>query len=199
MKFTQPFIIFCVASILAISALVPAFWVIAATTSPATTTNVSSTTTPVAAPVITTPPIDTTKVILSSIAQTRITNLAANVSNRLDATLRRLTNVHGRITSRIDKLAQAGVNTDAAATEQQIAANHLETAKRSLSTIDREVTAFIGSNNPRAGYLRLKATYTTIYTELTLAHSSLRLTLNKLDGTIIAPTATSTASTTNPL
>jgi len=179
--------------LLGVVSVVPLFGVMAATTTVATST---STTTPTTTPAIIVPPVDTTKVLLSPIAQTRITNLAANVSNRLDATLRRLTNVHDRINSRIDKIVLTGMNTDAATVELQIANGHLKTAKNSLTTIDRDVAAFIGSSNPRAGFSRLKATYTTIYTELTLAHSSLRRTLDSLDGTINAPVATSTATTT---
>jgi len=179
--------------LLGVVSVVPLFGVMAATTTVATST---STTTPTTTPAIIKPPVDTTKVLLSPIAQTRITNLAANISNRLDATWRRLTNVHDRIKSRIDKIVLTGINTDLATTELQIATGHLETAKNGLGTIDSDVATFIGSSNPRTAFIRLKATYTTIYTELTLAHSSLRRTLDNLDGTIVTRVATSTATTT---
>lgn len=181
--------------LLGVIATIPLLRVAAATTT-SSTTIAPATSTPTTTPVIVTPLVDTTKVLLTPVAQTRITNLAANVSNRLDATLRRLTNVHDRIRTRIDKLAQSGINTEAATTELSIANSNLETAKNNLMTIDREVAAFIGSSNPRAGFIRLKSTYVTIYNELTLAHSSLRRSLDNLDGTINTPVATSTATTT---
>lgn len=189
-------------TVLAYATLIPLLPVTAATTTAtstseqATSTEISTSTT--TTEVVTTP-IDTTQVVLSPLAQTRITNLAANVSNRLDATLRRLTNVQDRITTRLAKLNQTGTNTDAATAELQVATGHLDVARAHLSTIDREVAAFIGSSNPKAGFIRLKTTYTTIYTELVAAHRSLGRTLDAIDGTIITPapvTSTTTASTT---
>lgn len=163
-----------------------------------TVTASSSTTTTPTVEVMTPPPVDTSKALLSPTAQTRITNLAANVSNRLDATLRRLTNVHDRIQSRIEKTAALGVDTTTASIALGEANGHLTIAWTALQNIDRDVVAFIGSSNPKAGFLRLKATYTTIYSELKLAHSSLLLALRNVDGTITqTPESTTVSSTTS--
>ncbi len=184
---------YVVALMVTILLLLPFFSSAATTTtsSPALATSTSTITS-----VIThLPLVDTAKTLLSPIAQTRITNLTTNVNNRLEATLRKLTNIHDRIKTLLEKNATALTDTAAASVALGEANVHLNTASASLSTINREITTFIGSSNPLAAFIRLKATYTTIYTELIAGHSALRLSLSNLNGIMKTPTSTATTTT----
>lgn len=109
---------------------------------------------------------------LSPVAQTRITNLAANMSNRLDAHARRLDNVLTRLGSRIEKVAAEGKNVDTAQAALTTARAELAKANTSLSDIDDGVSSFVGSDNPRASWQSLRATYTNIHTTLRSAHTA---------------------------
>jgi hypothetical protein len=109
---------------------------------------------------------------LSPTAQTRLTNLAANVSNSLDGYVWRLENVTNRLTARIAKEEAAGKNMSVAKSALETATNELNTAKAELATIDSEVARFIGSENPRQAWLEVRATYQTAYTAITTAHTA---------------------------
>ncbi len=137
---------------------------------------------------------------LQKVAQARLTNLAANMSNRMDATVKRLQNVTDRLTSRLNKMTEEGKNVDLARAELANTQTKLDEAKRNLITIDTEVNAFIGSATPRENWQNLKNTYVVTRTALILAHQSIltTITLATSAGETIKPTAASTtAATTN--
>ena len=135
---------------------------------------------------------------LPKIAQTRLTNLAANMSNRMDGVVSRLQNVSDRLSSRLGKMEAEGKNVSAARTELAIAQGKLDEAKRNLSTIDTEVNAFIGSATPRENWQNLKNNYLNTRTIIIAAHQSILATINLAQNTTVAPaTSTTTASTTN--
>jgi hypothetical protein len=166
-----------------------------ATTSSSTTDVASST---VATPAPSTQP-DNKRVTLSPVAQTRITNLTANISNRLDAHLRRLDNVTSRLDSRIGKLNAEGKDTALAASSLNSAKADLDTARNMLATIDSEVATFVGSETPYERWRSLKATYSNIYTNLTSAHDHAITCILLLQGAqeINVETSTSTATSTS--
>lgn len=135
---------------------------------------------------------------LPKIAQTRLTNLAANMSNRMDGVVMRLQNVTDRLSSRLGKMEAEGKNVSAARTELAIAQSKLDEAKRNLSTIDSEVNAFIGSATPRENWQNLKNNYLNTRTIIIAAHQSILATINLAQTTTVAPgTSTTTASSTN--
>jgi hypothetical protein len=156
-------------------------------TSQASTT-VASTTIP-EVPALPPPVIDTRQPLLQPVAQTRITNLAANVSNRLDATVRRLTNVTTRLDSRIHTMTAAGYDTSNARAAQQAALMRLTEATQSLTTIDAEVAAFVGASDPLTAWVRLETIYGTISGQIVAAHTALRECVRLLEGASLSSTS----------
>jgi hypothetical protein len=133
---------------------------------------------------------------LSAAAQTRLTNLAANVSNRMDAYVRRITNVTDRLESRAAKLEATGVDVSAARTKIADARTELEKARENLSTIDSAVAGFVGSENPRTYWQQVKTTYLAAREAIKGAHRATVETLLLLQtATAPTPTGTTTQST----
>ena len=166
----------------------------------ATTTASTSSPEPAIETPVPTRPVFTTEPTLSKIAQTRLTNLAANMSNRMDSAVARLQNVTDRLSSRLSKMEIEGKDVTAARTELALAQNKLNEAKGYLTKIDLEVNAFVGSANPRENWRNVKTTYLGTQTVIIAAHQSILATINLAQNTITVPesiTATSTASTTN--
>ncbi len=131
---------------------------------------------------------------LTPLAQTRLTNLAANISNQQDALYRRLTNVTSRLESRIEKQKALGYEVSAAEAKLGEAKNALDDARDRLAMIDNEVARFVGSENPREAWRGLKTSYQTIQTSLRTAHKAAVETLLLLKTTSL-PETSSTAET----
>lgn len=117
------------------------------------------------------------RIELPATAQTRITNLAANMSNRMEAVTNRMQNVVNRLQSRLDIMDSQGFNTSSARTELAIAQNHIMTAGATLASVDAQVATFVGSESPRNAWNNLKTTYTTAGDSLRAAHLALRGTI----------------------
>ena len=120
------------------------------------------------------------KAVLQASAQTRITNLSANLSNRMDAAVNRMQNVIDRLTSRINKLNELGIDTSTALDSLDKAQQEIDQAKTILSTIDDDVANFVGSEDPRANWQKLKLTFTEIRDSIKASHQSLRATVENL-------------------
>lgn len=154
------------------------------------------------APVVETPAPTNRPVIepraLTAAAQTRLTNLAANVSNRLDAYVRRITNVTDRLESRANKMSENGLDVTAARAKIVEARTELEKARQSLANIDAAVNNFVKSENPRTYWQQVKATYMSARDAIKAAHRATVETLLLLKtASAPAPTASSTTSSTN--
>ena len=162
----------------------------------ATTTDATSTPpAEIAAPATT--PTTPGNITLSPVAQTRIKNLAANLSNREDAAVRRLENVSNRLDSRLKIFEGNGMDMSNARGHLETANAKLATAKQNLAGIDAAVAAFIGSATPREHWTTLKGTYTDTATMIRGAYDELVLALSATDKpSAPAPTA-NTTSTTN--
>ncbi len=166
-----------------------------ATTSPIAATETSQPPTPE-------PPRSEVRSALSAVAQARLTNLAANVSNRMDAYVRRISNVTDRLESRANKMAEEGFVVDTARTKIADARRELETARTTLATIDSTVASFVGSENPRTYWKTVKSTYETARNAIKAAHRATvetLLILKSATPATPAPTATTTESTPNTL
>jgi hypothetical protein len=136
---------------------------------------------------------------LQNIAQTRLRNLAANMSNRMDSAVARLQNVTDRLQSRLSKMEGEGKDINAARSELALAQTKLDEAKRNLATIDTEVNAFVGSATPRENWNNLKNTYLTTGALIVAAHQSILATINLAQKTPVGTSeiGTTTASSTN--
>ena len=116
---------------------------------------------------------------ISERAQERITNLAANMSNRMDAAMRRLENISERLAARIQILETEGLNTTAALQALNSASTHLSDAKLLLEDIDMLVFDATTSEAPREKWLGTRQTYVDVRDSIKLAHNSLRTALTE--------------------
>jgi hypothetical protein len=155
----------------------------------ATTTEATTTESVVTTPPVTTETI-TTRTTLPRTAQMRIMNLAANISNRFDAAVRRLSNIHDRLESRATKLDNEGVNTAPARQKIAEAKTYRENAAQSLATIDTVVAQFVGSETPRERWQLLKETYRSIAEQIRLSYQA------TVDALLLLRTATVVSPTT---
>jgi chromosome segregation ATPase len=136
------------------------------------------------------------KAALTALAQGRLTNLSANVSNRFDAAVRRIENVIGRLESRLSKMEQEGKDVAAAKSKIADAKSAIAEAKAQLASIDTEVAIFVGSENPRERWKNLKAIYSGARDSIMAAHKATAETLLLLQGATTIPAPSDTSSTT---
>lgn len=135
--------------------------------------------------------------VLSVATEKRLTNLAANISNRLDGLNARLRHISGRLETRINKQAEAGYNVDQARASLANANELLATAENDLKNIDNDVYRAFRSLNPKEGWREVRATYIRARDNIRGAHVELKNTVAALkSATPAAQIATSTASTT---
>lgn len=129
-------------------------------------------------------------------AQQRIVNLAANISNRMEAAIRRLDAVTNRLTERIAILNEQGVPTADAVTELNRAQAEIDRARAVLASIDADVVAFVSSENPQASWAQVRTTYATARDAIKAAHTSIRTSIQLLKNTAAAPPVVEDAATT---
>lgn len=96
---------------------------------------------------------------LSPTQQTRVINLAANITNQLEAVITRLYTISDRLNRRLDTFAEAGIETGVARARLIDAERIIAEAERTLSTIDRDVFAVATSPTPRTTWPLVRAKY----------------------------------------
>lgn len=135
---------------------------------------------------------------LSLQRQQRVINLAANVSNRMDAAIERLYTILERFESRITKMKATGIDTTMAEAELRSASQHLATARATLATIDNAVQTATSATDPQNRWQVVKTTYHAAGESIRASHQALRTTLSLLRSAGVIPnteTSTSTATT----
>ncbi len=188
--------ILCTSGILCTLIVMSASFAYAQNTEPKKVSEVESTTT---SPTITpTKRTFTTEPTLSRVAQTRLLNLAANMSNRMEGAVKRLQNVTDRLNSRLNKMEEQGKNVSVARTELAQAQLKLNVATQNIASIDTEVNAFVGSATPRENWQNLKNTYINTRIAIIAAHQNILATINLAQNATASPfnLSTSTSSTT---
>ncbi len=125
------------------------------------------------------------RVILEDFRQQRIINLAANISNRLDATVERLFNLIGRLETRIQKLKQQGFGTAEAEVKLREASQSLAEAKSLLDDIDASVYNATTSDRPGDAWQILSERYRDIANLIRRSHASLRETVALLKVAVV--------------
>ena len=183
--------------IIALSMVLPTISLAASSTTATSTkmaasSTVATTSTPAPAP-------KAAESALPAAAQARIKDLAANISNKQDAMVRRLINVTTRLESRLTIMETNGSNVIAARNNLNEAKASLTKAQESLNTIDKAVTNFIGSATPRESWSSLKLTYADINKNIRVAYDALvaavaTATMSTLTTTAITGTTTATTS-----
>ncbi len=114
------------------------------------------------------------RAMLSERAQERITNLAANISNRMDAAVLRLTQIIDRLTERAYELNARGVDTDAAEGHLADAQTAVDAAAALIADIDEQVAAMTGSESPKEDWAAVRTTFESTKAELMKARDALR-------------------------
>jgi hypothetical protein len=121
---------------------------------------------------------------LEARAQTRILNLAANMSNRMEAILTRLQNITDRIETRIVKLNELGVDTTEAGAALASAQLSIDAAMAEIANIDTEVSNAIGSEDVRTSWNEVKEIYRRIHDHILTARTELRATVAALKSAV---------------
>lgn len=111
---------------------------------------------------------------LPQIRQTRITNLAANISNRMDAAVMRLSTISQRLEQRIIKMEELGIETSLAREKLASANETLTNARLKLSDIDTLVNGATYSTLPRSDWMNVKEYYQETNSLIRQAHFALR-------------------------
>ena len=112
---------------------------------------------------------------LSVAKQKRITNLASNMSNRMDAVILRFTKIATRLESRIEKMELQNIDTTEAENKLRTAKETLATAKQNISEIDTLVYNATTSERPREGWLAVRETFRTTANLLKQTQDELRI------------------------
>jgi hypothetical protein len=131
----------------------------------ATTSPVGTTTSPAA------PIVPTTSTPLDTAGQARVINLAANISNQLEASIDRFNTIADRLEARAARIDTGGGDTTIP--QQYITQLRAETAaaQSQLSTIDQRVGAMATAANPAAAWQPIKQTYQQTAQQIRAARS----------------------------
>lgn len=135
---------------------------------------------------------------LSTSEQRRVVNLAANMSNRMEATIARLSKIADRIERRSEKLAVSGFSTTDSEQSLTVVRAELAVATSLLSNIDEVVYNFTTSEEPRAAWEPVRAQYQDAARALGSALAGLRTSYRALQNPVnFEPETTPTTSTTS--
>jgi len=136
-----------------------------------------------------------TKDALEARTQERVTNLAANMSNRMEAVIERLQNITNRLESRLTKLSNSGLDTTASAAALASAQLSLDAAIVEISNIDAAVFATVSSADVGNSWTTLKTKFTTIKDSIKTAHRELRSSITLLKEASLKARAEQSAET----
>jgi len=117
---------------------------------------------------------------LNDRAKERITNLAANISNRMDAAAARIQDIIIRLESRISKLESAGLDTSEASAALASAQRSINAAVVSLAGIDVTVQTAVTAEDPRAAWQEVRVAYGSIQAQLRTANTEMRASVQAL-------------------
>jgi hypothetical protein len=120
---------------------------------------------------------------LTERSQDRIINLAANMSNRIDAAITRMQNIIDRITSRIEKLEGSDLDTVTATNALASAQLSIDAAKEAMVIIDSEVSFAVESEDVRNQWQSVRAMYIEIHNHLKTAYSEIKASIAALKTT----------------
>ncbi len=134
--------------------------------------------------------------VLEEKVQKRIRNLSSNITNRLNAVIERFEKIITRIQSRINKLANDGIDVTEAIYTLDEARNHLVPARLLLKQQEDTIVAIALSSTPRIDWNINKEHFKKANEELRMAHSSLKETISVLREAIKVVEETSDTATT---
>ena len=114
---------------------------------------------------------------LSELNETRIINLAANISNRLEVTRTRLDTIAYRMNTRIKKMESAGLDMSDSKSKLEEAREHMSLAQKQLDTVDAQVTATVTSEKPQEAWPAVRKKLMEIHAHLIASKQALKETL----------------------
>jgi len=126
------------------------------------------------------------RTMLAERTQSRVKNLAANISNRVEAAIGRLDQIITRMEARMDLLEEQGVDVDDARAELENAKEALQNATDAIASIDTDVETVIGSEDPQAAWSSVRTVFTTVKSELQIAQTALKSSLALLKQAVVA-------------
>jgi hypothetical protein len=138
---------------------------------------------------------DQDRLMLPKRAQERIINLAANISNRMDATVYRFDQIIIRLERRIAKSTTEGFDVALAETTLTEAKTALEKARTSLESIDTTVTEAVSSDTPRQDIANLQVEYQNNIRAFRETKGALQKTIALLKNPTTVEVSTSSAPT----
>ena len=110
----------------------------------------------------------------------RISNLAANVSNRMDAAIVRFGSIIRRLEERIELMNAQNINTSDSKNSLRNATASLNLAIQNIDDIDRAVEDFVSAESPHKKWPRVKIKYKSTKQHLITTHNALRDTIESL-------------------
>lgn len=137
---------------------------------------------------------------LTPAQQKRVANLSANISNTLDATSVRLSNILLRIASRVRSMEQEGKEVTSVKTNIENITTQLQTIRTTLHHIDADVAKVTSSEKPQQEWLTLRKTFTDTNINLQQVKQSLQevLTTIKTEAPKVTPQTQSTTTKHTP-
>ena len=135
---------------------------------------------------------------LTGAQQTRITNLSANISNRLEATITRLEIITKRLEARMQIMNAQGLNVDEASLQLLEVHTTLNGAQRQLENIDSAVASVTGGEKPQATWAVVRTTFIETHRKVVLAKEQLSATVLLLRRSTFAEVIEDKAATTSP-
>lgn len=114
---------------------------------------------------------------LSMQKQKRILNLAANISNTLEAAIARLDSISERITKRITLMEQNGFEINAAKAKLSEAQTSLATARNLLKSIDAKATTVSSSEKPQEIWIEVRGIFKEAFQNIVTSKQSMHETV----------------------
>ncbi len=135
---------------------------------------------------------------LSALKQNRIVNLAANISNMIDARISRLDTIAHRLERRIAKMEQAGLDVAAAKSKVAEAHTELDFAMSVMANIDSSVKAVSTSEKPKEAWLFVKGTFVEAHASIKEVKGLLKESIMLLREAKPVASSDETASSSEP-
>lgn len=114
---------------------------------------------------------------LSIQKQKRILNLAANISNTLEAAIARLDSISQRITKRITLMEQSGFEINAAKAKLSEAQTSLTSARNLLKSIDAKATTVSSSEKPQEIWIEVRGIFKEAFQNIVTSKQSMHETV----------------------
>jgi hypothetical protein len=135
---------------------------------------------------------------LSIVTQTRITNLCANISNRLDAVILRQENIANRLQTRVNKIKAQNINTNEAEEKLKLALTTIHQAKDIIKNIDHDIHQTVTATDPKNKWTNVYSTYLETDRLVKQAHVELKTVVYALkNSNVLVPEIIDTNATTS--